>query len=195
MANRTLYLGGTFNPVHIGHTRLALECHLHTGAEVVFVPCADPPHKAIPSIASAHRLAMLRLAIDELNATVTGRSVFQLDLHEIERGGYSYTVDTLSFLRQSQPHAVLVWVIGMDSLVNLNGWHRWHELTDFANLLVIDRPGWQKPVAGEVAEWLREREGAAEQFSVSGGVAFLTTTPVSVSSSELRQELAQGMPA
>lgn len=195
MANRTLYLGGTFNPVHIGHTRLALECHLHTGAEVVFVPCADPPHKATPLIASDHRLAMLRLAIDELNATVTGRPVFQLDLHEIERGGYSYTVDTLSFLRQSQPHAVLVWVIGMDSLVNLNSWHRWHELTDFANLLVIDRPGWQKPAVGAVAEWLRGRECAAEQFSVSGGVAFLTTTPVSVSSSELRQQLAQGMPA
>lgn len=195
MANRTLYLGGTFNPVHIGHTRLALECHLHTGAEVVFVPCADPPHKTAPVISSDHRLAMLRLAIEELNATVTGRPVFQLDLRELERGGHSYTVDTLSLLRQSQPHAVLVWVIGMDSLVNLNSWHRWRELTDFANLLVIDRPGWQKPVSGDVAEWLRERECAAEQFSVSGGVALLATTPVSVSSSELRRQLAQGMPA
>ena len=70
MANRTLYLGGTFNPVHIGHTRLALECHLHTGAEVVFVPCADPPHKAAPVIPANHRLAMLRLAIEDLNISV-----------------------------------------------------------------------------------------------------------------------------
>lgn len=195
MANRTLYLGGTFNPVHIGHTRLALECHLHTGADVVFVPCADPPHKAAPVIPADHRLAMLRLAIAELNATVPGRPAFQLDLSEVERGGHSYTVDTLLVLRQNQPHAVLVWVIGMDSLVNLHTWHRWRELTDLANLLVVDRPGWQKPVAGPVAEWLRERECAAEQFSVSGGVAFLATTPVSVSSSDLRRQLAQGMPA
>jgi nicotinate-nucleotide adenylyltransferase len=193
MANRTLYLGGTFNPVHIGHTRLALECHLHTGADVVFVPCADPPHKAAPVIPPDHRLAMLRLAIDDLNG-VAGRA-FQLDLTEVERGGPSYTVDTLAVLRRNQPHAVLVWVIGMDSLANLNTWHRWRELADFANLLVIDRPGWQKPVSGEVAEWLRERECTAEQFGVSGGVAFLATTPVSVSSSDLRRQLAQGMPA
>lgn len=194
MAGRTLYLGGTFNPVHIGHTRLALECHLHTGAEVVFIPCADPPHKAPPDISLDHRLAMLRLAIDELNAAVIGDSVFKLDLCEVDRGGASYTVNTLQMLRQKQPHAVLVWVIGMDSLVNLNTWHCWRELTDFANLLVINRPGWQKPVTGEVAQWLQERECGAEQFGVKGGVAFLTTTPVSVSSSDLRRQLAQGMP-
>lgn len=194
MANRTLYLGGTFNPVHIGHTRLALECHLHTGAEVVFVPCADPPHKAAPMISVDHRLAMLRLAIHDLNSTVDNRPVFHLDLSEMERGGQSYTIDTLSVLRQTQPHAVLVWIIGMDSLVNLNTWHRWRELTDFANLLVVDRPGWQKPVSGQVAKWLSDRECAAEQFAVSGGVAFLSTTPVSVSSSDLRRQLAQGMP-
>lgn len=195
MANRTLYLGGTFNPVHIGHTRLALECHLHTGADVVFIPCADPPHKAAPLISSAHRLAMLRLAVDELNTAVSGRSVFQIDLREVERGGQSYTVETLEVLRQSQPHAVLVWVIGMDSLVNLSTWRRWRELTDLGNLLVIDRPGWQKPESGAVAEWLREHECAAEQFGLSGGVAFLATTPVSVSSSDLRRQIAQGMPA
>ena len=194
MANRTLYLGGTFNPVHIGHTRLALECHLHTGAEVVFVPCADPPHKAAPVIPANHRLAMLRLAIEDLNISVA-RPMFQVDLSEVERGGVSYTVDTLAALRRNQPHAVLVWVIGMDSLVNLSAWHRWEELTDFANLLVIDRPGWQKPVTGEVVAWLRERECTAEQFGVSGGVAFLSTTPVSVSSTDLRRQLAQGMPA
>ena len=61
--------------------------------------------------------------------------------------------------------------------------------------LVIDRPGWQKPVTGEVVAWLRERECTAEQFGVSGGVAFLSTTPVSVSSTDLRRQLAQGMPA
>jgi nicotinate-nucleotide adenylyltransferase len=194
MANRTLYLGGTFNPVHIGHTRLALECHLHTGAEVVFVPCADPPHKAAPEIAAHHRLAMLQLAIDELNATVEGQRVFRWDLCELERPGLSYTFDTLRHLREQQPYAVLVWVIGMDSLVSLNSWHRWRELTDLANLLVINRPGWQKPESGEIAEWLRERECAAEQFGARGGVAFLETSPVSISSTALRHQLALGVP-
>lgn len=194
MANRTLYLGGTFNPVHIGHTRLALECHLHTGAEVVFVPCADPPHKLAPGIATHHRLAMLRLAVEELNITVSRRDAFRLDLCELERPGLSYTFDTLTHLRQGQPYAVLVWVIGMDSLVNLDSWHRWRELTDLANLLVINRPGWHKPVSGEIAKWLSERECAAEQFGPRGGVAFLETSPVSVSSTALRQQLALGVP-
>lgn len=194
MANRTLYLGGTFNPVHIGHTRLALECHLHTGAEMVFVPCADPPHKAAPAISVEHRLTMLRLAIEELNETVAGEGVFRLDLCELERPGFSYTFDTLHHLRSRDPYSVLVWVIGMDSLVNLSAWHRWRELTDLANLLVINRPGWQKPSSGEVAQWLEGRECAAEQFGARGGVAFLDTSPVSVSSSALRQQLALGVP-
>lgn len=195
MANPQFFLGGTFNPVHIGHARLALECHLHTGASVSFVPCADPPHKLPPQITVTHRLAMLQLAVADLNGAVgdTKGGAFNVDLCEIDLGGPSYTFNTLRHLRTKHPQGVLVWIIGMDSLVNLHLWHRWRELTDMANLLVINRPGWQKPEEGEVAEWLVGRERDLMQLEPFGGVAFLQTTPVAISSTDLRRQMAEGV--
>lgn len=194
MATLQLFLGGTFNPVHIGHTRLALECHLRTGAGVAFVPCADPPHKPHPEVSIAHRLSMLELAVAELNAVVANEATFTIDRCEIEDiSGPSYTFNTLHHLRRLRPQEVLVWLIGMDSLVSLHTWYRWRELTDVANLLVINRPGWQRPHEGEVAEWLSERERSLEQLDAFGGVAFLETTLVAISSTELRKQMAQGL--
>jgi nicotinate-nucleotide adenylyltransferase len=193
MASLSLYFGGTFNPVHVGHTRLALECHMHTGARVMFVPCGDPPLKSNPQIAVAHRLAMLDLAVAELNRLVP-HPVFAVEPWETETSGPSYTFNTLQALRHRYPFGVLAWVIGMDSLVDLHLWHRWQELTDVANLLVINRPGWERPVDGPVAEWLAPRECPFELFSNSGGVAFLETTPLPISSSQLRRQLADALP-
>lgn len=193
MATLSLYFGGTFNPVHVGHTRLALECHLRTGARVTFMPCGTPPLKAKPDVAAAHRLAMLELAVIELNQ-LAAHPVFFVDPWEIESPGPSYTFDTLQALRLRNPYGVLAWVIGMDSLANLHQWYRWRELTDVANLLVVNRPGWERPVAGEVAEWLAQRERPCELLSSSGGVTFLETTPLPLSSSELRWQLADGFP-
>ena len=204
MAPLKLYLGGTFNPVHIGHTRLALECHLRTGAEVMFVPSGDPPHKTKPHVALDHRIAMLNLAVEELNLYVmeiaqeadvqSTKPVFGVELWETEVPGPSYTLHTLRELRRRDPYAVLVWIIGMDSLVNLHQWHRWQELTDSANLLVINRPGWNRPRTGAVANWLSLRELPLEQLSASGGVAFLQTTALPLASSDIRWQLADGAP-
>jgi nicotinate-nucleotide adenylyltransferase len=193
MASLSLYFGGTFNPVHVGHTRLALECHLRTGARVTFMPCGDPPLKTKPQIAVAHRLAMLDLAVAELNQQAA-HPVFAVDPWETETSGPSYTFNTLQALRLRNPYGVLAWVIGMDSLTSLNQWYRWRELTDVANLLVVNRPGWQRPTEGEVAEWLTQRERPCALFSSSGGVAFLETTPLPLSSSQLRWQLADGFP-
>jgi nicotinate-nucleotide adenylyltransferase len=193
MASFRLYFGGTFNPVHIGHTRLALECHLHTGAQVVFLPSADPPLKPRLPVTLHHRLAMLDLAVAELNVQVA-QPAFSVDLLETQVQGPSYTVNTLQALRQRHPTSVIAWVIGMDNLVDLHLWHRWQELTDLANLLVINRPGWERPTTGPVAQWLARRERPLELLTASGGVAFLETTPLAISSRQLRRQLADKLP-
>ena len=190
-----VFFGGTFNPIHIGHARLALECQQQLAAPLAFVPCGDPPHKAPPDVTAAQRLAMVRLVVDELN-TVVDQPYFSVEPMEMELEQRSFTVVTLQNLRQRYPNVPLYWLIGMDSLVNLASWHRWQELTDWANLLVVNRPGWELPQAGAVAEWLKPRlEKAAKvrsQGSVAQGkVVLLQTTPLDIASSALRQQLCR----
>lgn len=188
-----VFFGGTFNPIHIGHARLALECQQQLSVPLAFVPCGDPPHKARPDVTAAQRLAMVQLVVDELNAVVD-QPYFSVESVEVELDQQSFTIVTLQNLRQRYPNDALFWLIGMDSLVNLASWHRWQELTDWANLLVVNRPGWELPRTGAVAQWLAPRlEDAAElrsQGSVAQGkVVLLQTTPLDIASSALRQQL------
>lgn len=188
-----LFIGGTFNPIHIGHARLALECQAQTSASLVaFVPCCIPPHKASPDISQAARIDMVERTVDELNAQIPGRAPFTVEAYELEREEVSYTVTTLQALRARYPNDSLLWVIGMDSLVSLNRWHEWRHLTNFANLLVVNRPGWQKPQSGEVVEWLRGREKPLHQLGSRGGVAFIETTALDVHSSVIRKQVSTG---
>ena len=138
------YFGGTFNPVHIGHARLALECQASMNAPFHFVPCANPPLKAQPQVSAEQRLAMLELLVNELNAFEEPR--FDIEPWELNQEGRSYTVRTLKYLRETYPTRPLAWVIGMDSFAELHRWHQWQELCDLANLVVFNRPGHKKPI-------------------------------------------------
>lgn len=193
MTVRTLiFLGGTFNPVHVGHARLALECQLQVDADrVLFVPSRIPPHKPEPGVSSEHRLNMLTLVVDELNRACS-REAFGLDACELNRAGTSYTVDTLTALRQRYPQDCLLWLIGMDSLVSLASWHQWPALTDQANLLVVNRPGFEEPREGPLAEWLNARRCSLQALGPFGNVAFIETTPLSVSSTAIRAQIRRG---
>lgn len=184
---KRIFFGGTFNPIHIGHTRLALESQQLLGAEFAFVPCGDPPHKA-PEIGSEQRMAMVALAVAELNAAVNGDH-FSVEPMEVERRERSFTINTLQRLRNRYPDDSLFWLIGMDSLVNLASWHRWQELTDWANLLVVNRPNWQLPTSGMVADWLIGKQVPPDQPPSYGSVVLLETTPLAVASSDLRQQM------
>lgn len=130
-----LCYGGTFDPVHNGH--LAIACAVRDGldAQVHLIPAADPPHKGATHADAHERAAMLGLALQ-------GLPRLQLDQRELRRPGPSYTVDTLRELRgELGPHVPLVWMIGSDSLLELDTWHRWRELFDFAHVLAVGRPG------------------------------------------------------
>ncbi|MDM3871498.1 nicotinate-nucleotide adenylyltransferase [Porticoccus sp. W117] len=188
--------GGTFNPVHIGHLRLALEIRQHLQLdEMRLMPCALPPHRDAPEVAAQHRLAMLQLA-------VAGEPGLQVDDRELRRAAAhaearpSYTIDSVAELRtELGPQAVICLCIGMDSLLSLDTWHRWRELLDFVHLVVVARPGWTAPQSGDVAEWLKQHriEDADQLHQQPAGKVWLETlTLLPVSSTEIRHNLAVG---
>ncbi len=185
-----LFLGGTFNPIHIGHLRMALAaCEQCSAHGVTFVPLRQPPHKTAPVISDAHRLAMLKLAVGELNTLSVGQ--FEIATLELERTGPSYTVDTLAALRAQYPSDRLAWVIGQDSWANLHTWHQWQRLLEFANLVVVNRPGAADGFAPGVSAVVGQPVAACA-LGASGAVAFVSMPPVSVASTDIRTAVQKG---
>jgi nicotinate-nucleotide adenylyltransferase len=136
MSQRIGLYGGTFDPVHLGHligAQDALE-QLHLD-ELVFIPCAQSPHKLDKESAPAiHRLRMLR-------AAVRGNDRFWVSDCEIKRGTPSYSIDTVRTFRRGRPRATFFWLIGMDQLDKLTSWERFNDLRQEVTFLVMDRPG------------------------------------------------------
>ena len=128
-------LGGTFNPIHNGHLRLAQElADALNLQEVRFIPSANPPHKAAPAVSAQHRAAMVQLAIAD-------NPLFTLDTRELERTGASYTVDTLISLQEELGGGVaLCLIMGSDAFSKLNTWHRWQALLDYCHIILVQRP-------------------------------------------------------
>lgn len=129
-------LGGTFDPIHNGHLRLAQEaleqCRL---SEVRFIPAGTPPHRGAPHAGPAQRFEMVRLALQ-------GNPVFVPDAREISRAGASYTVDTLASLRTEMgPDQPLCLLMGGDALLQLHTWHEWKNLFTLAHIIVVQRAG------------------------------------------------------
>jgi len=111
--------GGTFDPVHYGHLRVAWECMELAGLERVhMIPAATPPHRRPPEADGATRAALLRAAL-------AGQSRLVLDERELRRGGVSYMVDTLGELRAELPRTPLCLIVGTDAFLGLESWHRW----------------------------------------------------------------------
>jgi len=129
-------LGGTFDPPHLGHLVLASEAHYALGLDVVvWIPAGCPPHKRGQRITSAElRLAMTRAAI-------VGDHRFRVDDREIRRPGPSYTVDTLRELRDDNPGAELVLLLGRDAAQDLPNWHQPEAILELARVAVVDRAG------------------------------------------------------
>jgi len=182
-------LGGTFDPIHFGHLRAALEL-LEALAldEVAFVPCREPPHREPPQRSAQFRLELVRAAIAE-------EPRFRVDDRELGRARPSYTVDTLASFREEFPRRSVCLLLGMDAFVSLPSWHRWTELVDYAHIVVAHRPGWMPPRDGELGE-LIERCGTSDPqalHSAPSGAVFVTgITQLEISSTALRAMLARG---
>lgn len=186
-------LGGTFNPVHYGHLRSALELverlQLH---QLRLMPCAEPPHREAPSCSAAHRAAMVKLA-------VAGEPRLACDARELQRSGKSYTIDSLQELREELGAGQsLCLVMGCDAVLGITRWHRWQELLDWAHIVVIARPGWNLPGSGVVADWLgnhRLESSQALQQRSAGGIIIEELRPLAISSTEIRGLMQEGQSA
>jgi nicotinate-nucleotide adenylyltransferase len=186
-------LGGTFNPVHYGHLRSALELVQSLGLEQLrLMPSAVPPHREAPTCSATHRAAMVGLA-------VAGEPRLACDSRELQRSGKSYTIDSLMDIRRElDAGQSLCLVMGCDAVLSIDTWHRWQELLDWVHIVVIARPGWHLPQAGVVAQWLESHRLAsvdALRQRVAGGIIIEELRPLAISSTEIRDLLAAGQSA
>lgn len=182
-------LGGTFDPVHCGHLRLALEIRETLSLDVVrLLPAPNPQLRETPRADGSRRLELLEMAVD-------GVPGLEVDVREMDRGGPTYTVDTLESLRQEFPDEVLVFILGMDSFQSLDGWHRWQELPGLAHLAVAHRPGGALPGPGPIADLLAQRrcDDVATLAAAPAGCIMICEPPLlDISATRIRALVTAG---
>ena len=170
---RIALYGGSFDPIHMGHLIIAEEarwqCDLET---VLFVVTAHPPHKKEPRVDAESRLKMVEMAIDS-------EPGFRPSRIEIDRGGSSYTEETLKELQGTYPGADLYLIVGADSVLDFSAWRNPEAVIDMSNVVVIPRPGFD----------LSKMEP-----SLRGKVRILEGPAVEISSTMLRQRLRENKP-
>jgi nicotinate-nucleotide adenylyltransferase len=177
-------LGGTFDPPHLGHLKLA-EWGLTALAldEVRFIPTAEPPHKTGPGNPGPVRLRLLEAAL-----AGTGLP-FRADPLELERGGVSYTVDTLEALVAREPGQAWAFLMGTDQILGFDQWKRGDRILELASLAVAPRPGFPAPELADIlAGRVRPRWSGAP-----GELVWLPGTELALASRELRTELTKGL--
>jgi nicotinate-nucleotide adenylyltransferase len=186
-------MGGTFNPVHLAHLRIAQEargvCDLD---RVLFIPAADPPHKPLAGdVSFEQRCEMVRRAID-------GNPSFEISDIEGQRAGKSYSIDTIAVFRHMHPDDELYFIIGSDSFRELGLWHRYPEILRTTNLIVIERPGstFTDPLVllpRDIRGELRYIPSANRLVHSAGTIVqFFTGCALNISSSEIRRLVAAG---
>ena len=178
-------LGGTFDPIHLGHLIVAEEARTRLSLDrLLFVPSRQPWRKAGREIApEADRLAMVRLAVE-------GNPGFEVSLVDLERAGPSYSVDTVCDVRATlSPEAELYFILGYDALMDLPHWHAPDELARITRLVTVIRPGYAldwSPLEQAIPE-------AREAVTLYRGQCWKLETPeIGISSTEVRQRVAAG---
>lgn len=186
-------MGGTFNPVHLAHLRIAEEAReLCALDRVLFIPAADPPHKPLAGeVPFAQRYEMVRLAIG-------GNPAFEMSDIEGRRRGKSYSIDTINSFRAEYPGAALFFIIGSDSFLEIGLWHRYAEIFRHCSLIVVERPS--RPIAdplGALPVAIRGEFGynAAScllEHQSGQQVHLMRGCPMAISSTEIRRLAAAG---
>lgn len=181
--------GGTFDPVHYGHLRTALDVAELAGLrQVRMTPLGSAVHRDQPETPAQIRLAMMRAAVADTPLLV-------VDDREISRGGQSYTYDTLAAVRRDIADQTLALILGADAFAGFLSWHRPHDILELAHIIVMERPGHVLSAERQLAQLLDERrcESAAElAASEAGGILPVAVTQMEISASAVRDRVATG---
>jgi len=181
-------LGGTFDPIHLGHLRSAEEMCQHLDLELVYlIPSASPPHKTKePVISFKHRLAMTRLASDSSPLLET------MDL-EGRRAGHSYSIETLrEFHRIFPPNPEFFFILGMDAFLEIKTWKEYKYLFDYAHFVILARAGFQShnlmSVLSELDAGIKRKNDESDLFVAPSGktVMLIRAAVMDISSTRIR---------
>ncbi|UZE95525.1 nicotinate-nucleotide adenylyltransferase [Alkalimarinus alittae] len=193
-----IVMGGTYDPVHLGHLRAALELSelfkskTKKETNVHLLPCYNPVHRGQPGASSAQRTEMLRLATE-------GESNVIVDQREILRGGPSYTADTLKEMRaQYGDDEPIVLVLGTDAFNGLSSWHQWLEIPTLAHIIVLNRPSWELSIGGQLKDLVdscRVEKIEALFECAAGYILPLELSLLDISSSKVRSSISKGLSA
>ncbi len=180
--------GGTFDPVHFGHLRPALEVMQALQLDQVrFIPNKIPPHRELPWLDAQARTQLLQTAIKD-------NPGFVVDTRELERDGPSYMIDTLQSLRADFPGETLCLIMGLDVFAGLPRWHHWQQILDVCHLVVMTRPGfdWPHDAAVQALAAQRVSDARALQQAAAGKILLKSVTALDISSSAIRQQCQAG---
>lgn len=180
--------GGTFDPIHYGHLRPALDVMQQAELdEVRFIPNRIPPHREVPALSDEQRAELVQLAISETPG-------FVLDRRELNREGLSYMVDTLQSLQNDFPQDTLCLIMGMDAFNGLPQWHRWQTILELCHLIVTTRPGAELPdFSGQEGVSQRiSQQSQCLKSGTAGQILIQSVTQLDISASRIRQLLSAG---
>jgi len=189
--------GGTFDPVHHGHLKPALDVKNALDLdEIRFIPNQDPPHRESPWLQAEQRKQLLELAITDYPG-------FELDDRELNRHGKSFMVDTLQSLRKDYPQAHLCLIVGMDAIAGFKQWHQWDKILTLCHIVVTQRPGyrWEDITDNQWFGQFITDDKTDLKREASGRILLQSVSQVDVSASEIRnliktsQDISHLMPA
>lgn len=187
MTTKIGILGGTFDPVHFGHLRPALDVAEQLSLEHIrLIPSAEPPHRAEPVATAQQRVALLQLAIKN-------NPRFVVDDRELHRKGPSYTVDTLYSLKQEFPESSFYLMLGTDAFLGIQSWQEWNQLIELAHIVVMQRPNETLTMPADLEQWYQQYLANEEsQYKLAGSIIPVTVTQLAISASQIRNQLAEG---
>lgn len=183
--------GGTFDPVHFGHLRPALDVYsLLSLSEIRFIPCGIPAHRDAAVASSQQRLEMLALALE-------GQPDFVVDDREVKRAGASYMVDTIKSLMSDFSNEKFCLIIGMDAFVKLDTWKDWEEITELVSLVITQRPRLETESvpSSDLIQYMNNKQVDDKELFMSSEQThcfFCPVTQLDISATNIRELVREG---
>ena len=179
--------GGTFDPVHKGHTEIIKNLfELIPLDKVIVIPNGIPPHRKA-SVSSEERLRMVSSAFKGLENVV-------IDNREIQKKDPSYAISTLRELIEENPEHSLVWIMGSDAFAEIDSWYQWEDFIKMINIIVMVRPNHEIPIESEAYKLLQKSHTVDKDSLTSGNgkILLLKIRPIEISSTDIRNKIIKG---